>query len=66
MSVNEADPDEEEAGNAGNDADGGRTEEDTGDLVISDIHRQRAPASDTGAPSDTTGAGTSSADPPSA
>lgn len=64
--VNEADPDAEETGDAGGHADGGRTEENADDLVISDIHRQRAPASDTGAPSDTAGAGPSSAAPPSA
>ena len=59
----EADVDEEDdAGGAG---DGERTE-DPNELLISDIHRQRVPASDIVATSDTAGAGAISAAPPNA
>ena len=49
--VNQAEePEEDDAGPSGIDVDGERGEEDPGELLISDVHRQRAPASDTDAP----------------
>ena len=56
------------AGDGDNDGGAGNSErtEDPNELLISDIHRQRVPASDIGATSDTAGAGATSAAPPSA
>ena len=76
--VNEAkereEADEDEEDNAGGAGDGdnaggaGNSEqtEDPNELLISDIHRQRVPASDIGATSVTAGAGATSAAPPNA
>ena len=72
--VNEADSGEDEEDDAGGAGDGdnaggaGDSEraEDPNELLISDIHRQRVPASAIGATSDTAGAGATSAAPPNA
>ena len=45
-----AEPEGDDAGPSGNDVDSERTEEDPGELLISDVHRQRVPASDTDTP----------------
>ena len=42
--------DEDDVGDDGNDVDGEETEENLDELLISDIHRQRTPASDPAGP----------------
>ena len=55
----DVDNDEDAAGGSG-------TGDDPNELLISEEHRQRTPASDIGAASDTAGAGATSAAPPNA